>query len=279
MSVRGVNVHPKGLGTGRFVVVTTGDLPEAWFLVKHLLERGQVTAVLNAHRRPRQNQWKVLRHLWRQHGPRYVAGLLAAKALQSRYPAGEHIPFPEIDADAIKRLRSAIPVHDTDDLHHRRSLAFLRAQEPDYILVAGAPVLQRELYTIPRFGALNRHLGISPLYRGSDCPVCTLAAGDFDHFGYTIHRVSSRVDGGEVLLQRRVQLVPGEEFGDAMARINRAGSEGLSEVVDAIIDGHVLPGLEQEKSGQHYPPAPLGVIRRAVARHREAVKPSHPATT
>ncbi len=170
-------------------------------------------------------------------------------------------------------------VHDTDDLHHRRSLAFLRAREPDYILVAGSPVLRRELYTTPRFGALNRHLGISPLYRGSDCPVWALAAGDFDHFGYTIHRVSSRIDGGEVLLQRRVQLVPGEDFGQAMARINRAGSEGFAEVVDAIIDGHVLPGIEQEKSGQHYPPAPLSVIRRAHGRYLEAVKPTRPAPT
>ncbi|WP_067561471.1 formyl transferase [Halofilum ochraceum] len=279
MNVQGVNVHPEGLPSGRFVVVTTGNLPEAWFLVSHLLERGREVAVLNAYGRPLRNQVTVLRRLRRDHGLGYVVGLLAARIFRSRYQAPEHVPFPEIDAETIARMHATVPVHETDDLHDRRALAFLRSMEPDYILVAGAPVLRRELYTIPRFGALNRHPGISPLYRGSDCPIWTLAAGDFDHVGYTIHRVSSRVDGGEVLLQRRVQLVPGEDFGQAMARITRAGSEGFAEVIDAIIDGHVLPGIEQEKIGQHYPPAPLGVIRRAHDRYLDAVKHRRPAAT
>lgn len=279
MSVQGVNLHPEGLRAGSFVVVTTGNLPEAWFLVSCLLADGQEVAVLNAHGRPLRNQVNVLRRLRRDHGLGYVADLLAARCLRSRYQAPEHVPFPEIDADAVARMRKTVPVHDTDDLHDRQALAFLRSREPDYILVAGAPVLRRELYTIARFGALNRHLGISPLYRGSDCPIWTLAAGDFDHFGYTIHRVSSRVDGGEVMLQRRVQLVPGEDFGQAMARINRAGSEGFAEVIDAIIGGHVLPGIEQEKSGRHYPPAPLSVIRKAHDHYVEGVRPSRPAAT
>ncbi len=98
MSAMGVNVHPQGLGTGRFVVVTTGNLPEAWFLVKHLLEREQVVAVLNARRRPLANQWNVLRRLRRDHGARYVGGLIAAKILESRYQPAGYVPFPEIDA-------------------------------------------------------------------------------------------------------------------------------------------------------------------------------------
>jgi folate-dependent phosphoribosylglycinamide formyltransferase PurN len=268
-----------GLGCGRFAVVTQGDLPEAWFLVDHLLGRGQGVCVLRSHGPGVAERWARMRRLRSDFGLRYLAGFAAGRLLRSRYQSPHYLPFPEIDTHAVARLAAGVDLRDTRDLHQRRSLAFLRAHEPDYILVAGVPVLWRELYTIGRFGALNRHLGISPLYRGSDCPIWTLAAGDFDHFGYTIHRVSSRVGGGEVLLQRRVQLVPGEDFGAAMARINRAGSEGFTEVIDAIIDGHVLPGIEQDKSGQHYPPAPLGVIRRAHARYCDAVRPAHPAAT
>ena len=268
---------PEALGKGRFVVVTVGDLPEAWFVVKHLVECDQVVAVLNASGRSLANRVKVLSRLRHEHGLRYIGDLMAGRLLLRRYQPPENVPFPEIDPGTVRRLRASVPVHDTHDLHDRRSLAFLRAQTADYILVAGAPVLHRELYTLARFGALNRHLGISPLYRGSDNPIWTLAAGDFDHFGYTIHQVSSRVGGGHVLLQRRVDLGPGEPFGRALARLNRAASEGFVEVVDSIIDGQVLPGLEQPRGGQHYPPAPLSVIRRAHARYVELVKPHQEA--
>ncbi len=268
---------PEALGKGRFVVVTVGDLPEAWFVVKHLVECDQVVAVLNAYGRPLRNRMEVMSRLRREHGLRYIGDLMAGRLLLKRYQSPEYAPFPEIDTATVRRLRATVPVHDTHDLHDRRSLAFLRAQGADYILVAGAPVLHRELYTLARFGALNRHPGISPLYRGSDTPIWTLAAGDFDHFGYTIHKVSSRVDGGHVLLQRRVDLGPGEPFGQALAHVNRAASEGFVEVVDAIIDGQVLPGVEQPAGGQHYPPAPLSVIRRAHARYAEAVKPPQEA--
>lgn len=277
MTPTGAGHPPEALGKGRFVVVTVGDLPEAWFVVKHLVECDQVVAVLNAYGRSLRNRMEVLSRLRREHGLRYIGDLMAGRLLLHRYQSPEYEPFPEIDAGTVRRLRATVPVHDTHNLHDRRSLAFLRAQAADYILVAGAPVLHRELYKLARFGALNRHLGISPLYRGSDNPIWTLAAGDFDHFGYTIHQVSSRVGGGQVLLQRRVDLGPGEPFGKALAHVNRAASEGFIEVVDAIIDGQVLPGTEQPAGGQHYPPAPLSVIRRAHARYAQIVKPPEEA--
>lgn len=269
-----MNAHrddPDFAPSGGFVVVTTGDLPEAWFLVHHLLARGCPAALLNVVRRSKQNQWHVIRRLGRRHGYRYLLGLVAARLLRSRYQRPECIPFPEIDARAIAELRTRIAVHDTSDPHAPDALAFVRARRADWLLVAGAPVLGPELYAIPRHGAINRHLGLSPLYRGSDCPIWSLAAGDVEHFGFTIHRVVERVDGGDRLLQRRVPLVAGEDFSAALARINRAGSEGFVEVIDAILSGQPLPGEDQSGAGRHYPPAPLGVIRRARAEYGRAV--------
>lgn len=251
----------------RFCVITTGDLPEAWFLVHHLRARGCAVAVLNARARPRHDQWRIVWRLARRHGLRYVAGLLAARRLRSLYQRPGPEPFPEIDAAAIAELRTAVAVHDADDLHAPAALAFVRAQAPDWILIAGAPVLRPALYGLARCGALNRHLGISPLYRGSDCPIWSLAAGDIEHFGFTIHAVVERVDGGAVLLQRRVELVPDEDFAQTMARINRAGSEGYAEVLDGLLAGRPVPTDGQAAGGRHYPPAPIGVIRRAWRRH------------
>lgn len=258
----------------RFVVVTTDDLPEAYFVLDHLLSRHQDVALLNVRGRPWGNRLRIMRRLHRRHGARYLVELMMGRLLRSRYQAEEYSPFPEIDRAALARIRSIVPVHDTPDPHGREALAFVRARQPDYLLIAGAPVLRRELYSLARHGALNRHLGLSPHYRGSDCPLWALAAGDPERIGYTIHRVDDRVDGGERLLQRRVRLVAGEELGETLARINRSGSEGFIEVLDAILDGDVLDEQPQDRGGRHYPPAPLSILRRASAEHARLTDPS-----
>ena len=247
--------------------MTTDDLPDAYFLMDHLLARHQGVALLNVRGRPLRNRLRVLRRLQRQHGPGYLFGLALGRLLRTRYQESRHVPFPEVNQAAIARIRSIVPVHDTADAHGHDSLEFVRAQHPDYLLIAGAPVLRRELYSLARHGAFNRHLGLSPRYRGSDCPVWALAAGDADSLGYTIHRVDDRVDGCKCLRQRRVPLVPGEEFGETLARISRSGSEGFVAVLDALLEGRPLETEPQERGGRHYPPAPLGVLRRASAEH------------
>ncbi len=259
-------------GGGRFIVVTMNDLPEAWYLVEHLLARGQSVAVMNARKWTGIRALHELVRLRRQYGVRYVGGVMAGWWLRSRHESPAQAAFPELDAEKVAALREQVPVYQADDLHDRQALAFLRAREPDYILVAGVPELRREFYTHARFGALSRHLGVWPLYRGSDCPIWTLAAGDFDHFGYTIHQVSSRMEGTGILLQRRVGLMPGETFWRAMTRVSRAGSDGFIEVLDAIIDGLVLPGMEGVSDGRYYPPATFAAINRARVLHAAAVQ-------
>lgn len=264
---------PCGLSDGRrFVVVTRNDLPEAWYLVEHLLARGQSVAVMNVRDRTGRRALHDLVRVRRERGIRYAGGVMAGWWLRSRHESPSYAAFAEINAEKIAGLRDRVRVYQTGDPHDRKALAFLRAQEPDYILVAGVPELRREFYTHARLGALTRHLGVWPLYRGSDCPIWTLAAGDFDHFGYTIHQVSSRAEGIGVLLQRRVGLMPGETFWRAMVRVSRAGSDGFIEVIDAIIDGLILPGMESVSDGRCYPPATFSAIRRARFLHAAAVQ-------
>ena len=224
----------------QFVVVTTADLPEAYFLLDHLMARHQAVALLHVRGRSWRDRLQVLRRLRWRHGTRYAAGLMFARLLRARYQVDDHPAFPEIDAAAIARIRSIVPVRDTSDPHSADALDFVRQQQPDYLLITGAPVPRRELYSLARHGAINRHLALSPRYRDEDCPARAPAASDADHIDYTIHRVGDRMCGGEPLLQRRVRPVPGEHFGQTLARLNRSGSEGFVEVLDALIDGRPI---------------------------------------
>lgn len=250
-----------------FVIVTTGDLPEAYFLAMFLESRAQRLAMVNVVARPVADQLRVLRRLRRNRGSAYVADLLLARAAhwlagRSRRPHGQGA-FPEVDAAFVRHIRSDHPHLDCADPHAEPVLDFVRKAEPDYLLLAGAQIIRPVLYQLGRQGALNRHLGLLPDFRGSDCPIWAFALQRPDCSGYSIHRVVEKVDAGDVLLRQPVAVRDEPTLGDYMRRLQREASEGFVGVIDQILQGTRLPPVPQHGSGRYFPPAPWSTRRRA----------------
>src|SRR5262245_11615950 len=161
-----------------FLIVTIGDRPDAYFLAAFLLRRGQPAGILNLRARSARDSLLVLNRLRRRRGLAYVADVLAGRALR-RFVIGDGVhPFPEIDAEAVANVRRRAVCMDCDDLHDASTLEFVRLFAPDYLLLTGAPIIRPTLLGLARQGAINRHLGLAPRFRGSDCPVWTIALGE-----------------------------------------------------------------------------------------------------
>ena len=246
-----------------WLILTTRDLPEAGVMADFLLRKAQDVVVLNVRGRTRAQSFAVLKRLARKRGARYLADFLLGRALRGRVldPAAQ--PFPEITAAARAALRMRCRHLDVDDPHAPETLARVAELRPDYVLFLGAPVIQPELYGLARRGALNWHHGLAPRYRGSDCVLWAMANGEFDQIGFTIHFVSPVVDGGRIVLQRRVVVRKDVSFGAAVADVARQGLNGFIEVVDRLLSGQELESREQEKGGTHYPPIGWRALRRA----------------
>lgn len=257
-----------------FLIITTNNLPEAHFVADFLLSKGQKVAVVNKKGRTLRENMEVLRKLAKRRGPLYLADMLLGRAFKRAYIAPEVLPFPEIDGAKIQQLIARVAYHECEDVHHPSAIEWIRQYGPDYILIAGAPVLARKVFSLARHDALNRHQGLSPTYRGSDCPVWVLASGKPDDLGYTIHTVSERVDGGAILAQKRLTIPKGLDFSEALAYVNRQASIGYTEVLDRIIHGGAVDRQAQNGDGRHYPPATLTAIRRARKQYQAAATPS-----
>ena len=76
---------------------------------------------------------------------------------------------------------------------------------PDLGVVVGAPILRTELFSLPRLGCINLHLGAAPEFRGSSPGFYELLEGVAE-VGVTVHRVTDTLDGGNILLQERFPL-------------------------------------------------------------------------
>ena len=243
-----------------FVIVTTGDLPEAYFLARFRESRAQHFAMVNVVARPLADQIRVLKRLRRNRGNVYLADLLLDRADSwvhgrfNRQPPGQGA-FPEVDAAFVRHIRSHYPHLDCGDPHASHVLDFVRSHEPDYLLLAGAQIIRPELYRLGREGALNRHLGLLPEFRGSDCPIWAFALQRPDCSGYSIHRVVEKVDAGDVLLRQTVALRDEPTLGEYLRRLQREASEGFIGVIEQILEGVELPPTPQNGGGRYYPPA------------------------
>jgi folate-dependent phosphoribosylglycinamide formyltransferase PurN len=254
-----------------FLIVTTGDLPEAYFVAAFLLARRHATALLNLRTRSARDKLLVLQRLRRRRGLTYVADFVAGRALRRLIvPAAE--PFPEIDAAAVADVRERATCMDCNDLHGAAALDFVHGFQPDYLVLAGAPVVRPALLGLARRGAVNRHLGLAPRFRGSDCPLWALALGQPEAVGYTIHFVTERVDAGDILVQQQVRPDRAESLGAFFARVQRTASEAFVGVLEAIASRRPLSRIPQHGDGHHFPPAGLTTLRRAARVYRQAVR-------
>jgi phosphoribosylglycinamide formyltransferase 1 len=66
---------------------------------------------------------------------------------------------------------------------------------------------------------LNIHPSLLPLYKGLDTHARVLAAGDREH-GASVHFVTAELDGGPVVLQGRVPVLPGDDVATLSARVH-----------------------------------------------------------
>lgn len=264
-----------------FVIVTSGNLPEAYFLARSLAVRRQCFAIVNVTPSAVRHV-RVLRRLSRTRGALYVVDLLLARLtdllllpIVQRVTPPPSRSFPEIDARVIEHILAQYPHIDCTDPHAPEVLEFVRAFNPDYILLAGCPILKPCFYGLARRATLNRHLGMLPDFRGSDCPRWAFALDRPERAGYSIHIVSERVDAGDVVLRRSVSVQNEPSLPRYLQRLQREASEGFVEVVDHLLHDAPLPRETQNGVGRYYPPAGL-VTRLRAHRNYARIRRSAP---
>jgi methionyl-tRNA formyltransferase len=131
----------------------------------------------------------------------------------------------------------------------------LRAPRPDLVLVACFPHrLPAELTGWARGGCLNLHPSLLPRYRGPAPLFWQLRAGE-TATGVTLHRVSARLDGGDLVARRRVPLPEGASGPEHEGLLGEEGAALFLEALTAAADG-VLAARPQDEARASYQPAP-----------------------
>ncbi|MEN1925706.1 phosphoribosylglycinamide formyltransferase [Luteimonas qiangzhengi] len=120
--------------------------------------------------------------------------------------------------------------------------AHVDAVQPDLVVCAGYMRLIGAAAVEARPGLLiNIHPSLLPRFKGLHTHQRALEAGETEH-GASVHYVTADLDGGPVIAQARVPVLPGDDEDSLAARVLEREHPLLVEVVRWIADGRIRLG-------------------------------------
>jgi len=130
-------------------------------------------------------------------------------------------------------------------------------------LVGGAPfdlllsihnlrIFEPEVLSLPRLLAVNYHDAPLPRYAGLHATTWAILAGERAH-GITWHRMTAKVDAGDLLLQHPVPIESGETAWTLNGRCTEAAIETFPQLIAGLASGGLVP-LAQRREGRTWFP-------------------------
>ena len=129
----------------------------------------------------------------------------------------------------------------------------IRALAPDLIVVmAYGQILPRSVLDIPPIACLNLHASLLPRHRGAAPIQAAIVAGDTET-GITVMYVDEGLDTGDILLQKKLPILPDETGGSLHDRLAQLAPEALLGALDLLADGNA-PRIPQDSAQASYAP-------------------------
>ena len=124
---------------------------------------------------------------------------------------------------------------------------------PDIIVVVSyGKFLPKSILEIPKFGCINVHPSLLPKYRGSAPIQWAILNGD-KITGTTIMKMNEKMDAGDIILQKEVEIDENETTGELWNRLSTISSELLIKAIEQIQNGDA----NYTKQSEEYTLAPM----------------------
>lgn len=146
-----------------------------------------------------------------------------------------------------------IPFHVVDSINCEETRALFRKSNADLGISLGNGYIARNVFSIPQYGMINIHHEKLPEYQNAQ-PVLWQLFNGSTNSGYTIHKIDSRIDTGEILLARDVPIIFGKTLADTVARtcaeLLKQSASGLVTVLQHFEE--LYQNAKPQGSGRSY---------------------------
>ncbi|MCP2618414.1 methionyl-tRNA formyltransferase [Candidatus Aminicenantes bacterium AC-335-A11] len=151
-------------------------------------------------------------------------------------------------------LKNNIPVYQPLKIREdEKALEKIKEVNPELIVVvAYGQIIPPSIIYYPPFGAINVHFSLLPKYRGA-APVQWAILNGERKTGVTIFKLNEKMDEGDILSQREIEILPDEKASHLENRLSEIGAELLVETISLLKQGKIKP-KKQDHSLATYAP-------------------------
>ncbi len=170
------------------------------------------------------------------------------KLIENDYPVVGVVTSPDKPAGRGKKLRESavkqyaktlnIPILQPKNLKSEDFNRELKALKPDLQIVVAFRMLPEIVWRLPQLGTFNLHASLLPDYRGA-APINWAIINGETKTGVTTFFIDKKIDTGEIILQKEVEILPADNASSLHDKLMLAGSELVLQTVDLISKGKV----------------------------------------
>ncbi len=162
----------------------------------------------------------------------------------------QRLHAPPIKAELAE---NPVPIFQPARIRNEEAIAQIRALAPDLIVVmAYGQILPRSVLDIPPIACLNLHASLLPRHRGAAPIQAAIVAGDTET-GITVMYVDEGLDTGDILLQKKLPILPNETGGSLHDRLARLAPEALLGALDLLANRNASR-IPQDSAQASYAP-------------------------
>ena len=132
-----------------------------------------------------------------------------------------------------KAVELGLDVIEVEDLKSQEFEEALKNKNADLFVVVAFRVLPKKILEIPKIGSVNLHASLLPKYRGA-APIHWAVINGEEKTGCTIFFLDEKVDTGNILLQKEIEINEDDTTGDVYHRLMQEGSIQLLKAIDLI---------------------------------------------
>lgn len=146
----------------------------------------------------------------------------------------------------VTALKLGLPLLQPKNLKSEDFVENLKKLNPDLNVVVAFRILPEIVFDLPPFGSVNLHASLLPQYRGA-APINWALINGETGTGLTTFLLKKKVDTGDILLQREVEITTEDDFSSLHDKLTKEGARLLLETVDGIEKGSVVPQPQERK--------------------------------
>jgi methionyl-tRNA formyltransferase len=137
-----------------------------------------------------------------------------------------------------------LPLFQPRRVREPEFIAVLKSLNTEAIVVAAyGQILPKEILTLPKFGCINIHASLLPLYRGAAPINWAIMHGDAET-GITVMQMDEGMDTGAMLLQESIPIGSKDTAGSMLEKLSSLGARLITEALPLIAAGSIVPRVQ-----------------------------------